>query len=72
MAVAYQVAEVPTGIMGVGFATNEAIVAEGGTAYKSIIDKMVSEGVIASKAYSLWLNDLCMFLSRCFLHFLTL
>ncbi|CRG89996.1 putative aspartic-type endopeptidase opsB [Talaromyces islandicus] len=58
MAVAYQVAQVPTGIMGIGFDTNEAIVAEGGQPYKSIIDRMVAEGVISTKAYSLWLNDL--------------
>jgi hypothetical protein len=66
MAVAYEVSEVPTGIMGVGFASNEAIVSEGGKAYNSIVDTMVSEGVIGSKAYSLWLNDLCMFFPSLF------
>lgn len=60
MAVANKVSNVPTGIMGIGFDSNEAIVAEGGKAYKSIVDTMVSEGVINTKAYSLWLNDLCM------------
>ncbi|KAH8700925.1 aspartic peptidase domain-containing protein [Talaromyces proteolyticus] len=58
MAVAYKVAEVPAGILGIGFDTNEAIVAEGGHKYQSFVDNLVTDGVISTKAYSLWLNDL--------------
>jgi hypothetical protein len=46
------------GIMGVGFDTNEAITRSGAEPYKSIIDSMADQGLINSRAYSLWLNDL--------------
>ncbi|KAK3939463.1 aspartic peptidase domain-containing protein [Diplogelasinospora grovesii] len=42
-----------TGILGVGFSANEAA----DTKYPNIIDQFVSQGLISSKAYSLWLND---------------
>ncbi|GFF37808.1 probable aspartic-type endopeptidase OPSB [Aspergillus udagawae] len=46
-----------TGVMGIGFDSNESIVASGGKPYKNIIDVMVDQGLINSHAYSLWLND---------------
>ncbi|KAN0105884.1 acid protease [Hyaloscypha variabilis] len=54
------------GVMGIGYDVNEASdTGESATAYHaagfiypSIIDTMVSQGLIASKAYSLYLNDL--------------
>ncbi|KAJ5818617.1 hypothetical protein N7474_004208 [Penicillium riverlandense] len=46
------------GIMGIGFDTNEAITETGAKPYKNIIDLMVDQGLINSRAYSLWLNDL--------------
>lgn len=46
------------GIMGVGFDTNEATTRSGNQPYRSIIDSMVDQGLINSRAYSLWLNDL--------------
>jgi hypothetical protein len=59
MAVATKAQSVPTGIMGIGFDTDESIVGQGGgTPYPNIIDVMVSEGIIASRAYSLYLDDL--------------
>lgn len=42
------------GIMGIGFAANEA--AE--TLYPNLIDKFYSEGLIGAKAYSLYLDDI--------------
>lgn len=45
---------VGTGIMGIGYDTDEAAT----TVYSSVIDNMVSQGLIATKAYSLWLNEL--------------
>ncbi|TVY81058.1 putative aspartic-type endopeptidase opsB, partial [Lachnellula suecica] len=51
-----------TGLIGVGYTINEASDSsetEGGAfTYPSIIDTMVSQGLIARKAYSLYLNDL--------------
>ena len=62
MAVATQAAYVPTGIMGIGFDTDESIAASSGesTIYNNLIDELVIQGLIDSKSYSLWLNDLCM------------
>lgn len=47
------------GIIGIGYAANEASVAttNGGT-YANVPVNMVSSGLINSNAYSLWLNDL--------------
>lgn len=47
-----------TGVMGVGFTSNEANYSAGGALYPSIIDQMVSENIIGSHSYSLWLDDL--------------
>lgn len=61
MAYATYAAYVPTGVMGIGFDTNEAITDEGGNPYPNFVDVLVSENVTKTKAYSLWLNDLGMF-----------
>jgi len=58
MAVATQAAYVPAGIMGIGFDKDEAIVSEGGNPYPNLIDEMVTQNFINSRAYSLWLDDL--------------
>jgi hypothetical protein len=61
MGLAYNVT-LDSGLMGIGYDTNEASLdPETKTApfeYPSIIDSMVSQGLISSKAYSLYLNDL--------------
>ncbi|WXC58992.1 hypothetical protein SNK03_004883 [Fusarium graminearum] len=44
----------PTGIMGLGFSANVAT----NKSYPAIVDNMVSQGLIDTAAYSLWLNDL--------------
>ncbi|KAI0124707.1 aspartic peptidase domain-containing protein [Xylariales sp. AK1849] len=44
---------IPSGLMGVGYSTNEAAKSE----YPNIMDVFKSEGLIAAKAYSLYLND---------------
>lgn len=41
----------PAGIMGLGFSKNVAAASE----YPTIVDNMVSQGLIDSPAYSLWL-----------------
>ncbi|KAE9362643.1 acid protease [Stipitochalara longipes BDJ] len=54
------------GVLGIGYDVNEASNSgessrgrpQAGFIYPSIIDTMVSQGLIASKAYSLYLNDL--------------
>jgi Eukaryotic aspartyl protease len=47
------------GIMGIGYPAGESVVALDPTAvYPNIIDQMVKQGVINSRAYSLYLNDL--------------
>lgn len=59
MAVATDAKVVPTGIMGIGFDTEESIVVEEhAKPYPNIIDLMVEQGLINTRAYSLWLNDL--------------
>jgi hypothetical protein len=57
MAYATYAAYVPTGVMGIGFDTNEAIAVDS-TPYPNFIDVLKSQNVISTKAYSLWLNDL--------------
>lgn len=49
-----------TGIMGVGFALDEAVCNTAGPCptYPTIVDQMVSQGKINTHAYSLWLDDL--------------
>lgn len=47
------------GILGIGYAANEAIEGvEGGREYVNVPQKMVQDGLINTNAYSLWLNDL--------------
>lgn len=58
MAYATYAAYVPTGVMGIGFDTNEAIAAEDNKTYPNFVDVLKSENVISTRAYSLWLNDL--------------
>ena len=58
MALADQAEYVPTGVMGIGFDAGESIVSQGSQPYPNIIDAMVAQGSIQSRAYSLWLNDL--------------
>ncbi|KAH8802855.1 aspartic peptidase domain-containing protein [Xylogone sp. PMI_703] len=45
---------VPTGLMGIGYDTNEAA----RRIYPNLIDDMASQGLVTKKAYSLFLNDL--------------
>jgi Eukaryotic aspartyl protease len=58
MAVATSAEYVPTGIMGIGFDSDESIASNGGAIYPNIVDEMVKQGLINSHSYSLWLNDL--------------
>ncbi|KAJ5610219.1 hypothetical protein N7510_006938 [Penicillium lagena] len=46
------------GVLGIGFDSLESITWNGGNSYKNIIDLMVKQGLINSRAYSLWLNDI--------------
>jgi hypothetical protein len=64
MAVATNAAYVATGIMGIGFDTDESIASGGGKPYPNIIDVMVQQNIIKTRAYSLWLDDLGMFISN--------
>lgn len=57
MAVATQANETTTGIMGIGLDTDESIVEYGGS-YKNLPDLLFSQGLISSKSYSLYLDDL--------------
>ncbi|KAE8160386.1 aspartic peptidase domain-containing protein [Aspergillus tamarii] len=57
MGVARQAQNVFTGIMGIGFAAGESIVSQGQEPYKNIIDMLVEQELINTRAYSLWLND---------------
>jgi hypothetical protein len=54
------------GIIGVAFDDGEAIFNESGgqTGYANIISQMVLQGVISTRAYSLWLNTLGKFFCR--------
>jgi hypothetical protein len=58
MAVATKANYVPTGIMGIGFDSGESITSTSGQPYPNVIDEMVQQGLINSRSYSLWLNDL--------------
>lgn len=47
------------GVLGIGYPSNEAQVAElGAKPYDNLPAKMAADGLIASNAYSLWLNDI--------------
>lgn len=61
-----QTTDINFGLVGVGYKTDEAIVSTEQTlsaAYNNLPLVMVSEGVIKTNAYSLWLNDLGVFFS---------
>ncbi|OOO13894.1 NADP-dependent oxidoreductase domain [Aspergillus oryzae] len=57
MGVARQAQYVIKGIMGIGFAAGESIVSQGQRPHKNIIDMLVEQELINTRAYSLWLND---------------
>src|SRR5271154_3562475 len=61
MGLAYNTS-IPTGIMGIGYDTGESPDANSDTdlppVYPNLIDDMVSQGLIPTKAYSLYLDDL--------------
>ncbi|KAH6984979.1 aspartic peptidase domain-containing protein [Ilyonectria sp. MPI-CAGE-AT-0026] len=47
------------GVLGIGYTSNEVQVGRAGkSAYNNLPAKMAADGLIASNAYSLWLNDL--------------
>jgi len=47
------------GVAGIGYDSNEGIVLYSGkTSYPNLIDQMVSQKIVNSRSYSLWLNDL--------------
>jgi len=59
MAVATQSNAVTTGIMGIGFDTDESIVSnDDDDPYPNMIDVMQQQGLINTRAYSLYLDDL--------------
>ena len=58
LAVATEVQDATTGVMGIGFDSGESIVGNGGRPYKNLVDMMVEQGLINSRSYSLWLNDI--------------
>ena len=57
MAVATQTTNVQLGIMGIGFDTFEAVAAQGGQPYLNVPDALVKQGLINTRAYSLYLDD---------------
>jgi Eukaryotic aspartyl protease len=56
------------GIIGVSYDASESIASQsGGTPYPSFMTELVAQGVISTRAYSLWLNDQgasCFFILR--------
>ena len=51
------------GIMGIGYNSSEANVFTGdGTIYANLPFAMVDSGIVTTEAYSLWLNDLRMYI----------
>ena len=59
LAVATQAKSVSTGIMGIGFNTDESVVVnKGAQPYPNILDELVNQGLINTRAYSLYLDDL--------------
>lgn len=57
LAVATEVQDASSGVMGIGFASGESIVSDGRQPYKNLVEMMVQQGLINSRTYSLWLND---------------
>ncbi|MCJ1285237.1 hypothetical protein MMC26_004577 [Xylographa opegraphella] len=60
MAVATAADYVTTGIMGIGFDTDESVAraSNEGTVYPNLVDELVNQNLITTHSYSLWLNDL--------------
>lgn len=58
MGLATQVEYVATGIMGIGFDADESVATSGGRPYMNVIDEMQEQGLIASRSYSLFLDDM--------------
>jgi len=59
--------DIAYGLVGVGYAVNEAIVGKTqslDSVYPNLPVNMVDQGLINTVAYSLWLNDLGKYLSR--------
>jgi hypothetical protein len=55
------------GILGIGFPQNQVQVQRlGKSPYPGLTDLMVEQKIIKSRAYSLWLNDLCKILQEKF------
>jgi hypothetical protein len=46
------------GVMGIGFASNEAILQYGIQPYPNLVDQMVTQKLIQSRTYSLYLDDI--------------
>ena len=50
--------DIPQGVIGLGYATNEASIDTAAKVYPNLPVEMETEGLIKTVAYSLWLNDL--------------
>jgi hypothetical protein len=50
------------GIVGLGFEQGESVYGQTGQTYPNLVSKLKSQGIIASRSYSLWLNDKCKFI----------
>lgn len=50
--------DISYGLVGIGYALNEAIVGGAKSVYPNLPVTMMNEGLINTIAYSLWLNDL--------------
>jgi Eukaryotic aspartyl protease len=61
MGLALSAPESGSGLMGIGYDTDET----SDVLYPSVIDQMVSQKLINSKTYSLWLNDIGDFCYSC-------
>jgi hypothetical protein len=48
----------PQGILGIGYAANEASIPATGKSYSNLPEVLVNQKIINTMAYSLWLNDL--------------
>ncbi|MCJ1357556.1 MAG: hypothetical protein MMC33_007552 [Icmadophila ericetorum] len=57
MAVATEATNEPLGIMGIGFDTFESAAVQGGQPYPNVPDALVKQGLINTRAYSLYLDD---------------
>jgi hypothetical protein len=62
MAFATKAVYTDTGIMGIGFSLGESLEGEEQTTYRNLVEVMYDEKLIPSMSYSLYLDDLGMFL----------